>query len=135
MKSSHIAWSALDLWPLIYPKLSKLNLSFRNHIYWIIIKLYDNVSGYNILPKFVNQLITLSIQVIQIDNRHLLSSYMPISLVYFYTGIFCDMDTLVFLQNYFRFCRIIQPQKIQQKTPCLCVALKDVERCSRIWLS
>ena len=33
-------------------------MSFRNHIYWIIIKLYDNVCGCNMLPKFVYQLIT-----------------------------------------------------------------------------
>ena len=82
---------------MIYPKLSKLSLSFRNHIYWIIIKLYDNVCGYNILPKFVNQLIALSIQIIQIDSRHLLSYYMPISLVYYYTGVFCDIWTLLFI--------------------------------------
>jgi len=73
---------------LIYPKLSKLSLSYLYlNIYWIIIKLYDNVSGYNILPKFVNQLIASSIQIIQIDSRHLLSYYMPISLVYYYTGL------------------------------------------------
>jgi len=40
------------------------------------IKLYDNVCGYNILPKFVNQLIASSIQIIQIDCRRLLSYYM-----------------------------------------------------------
>jgi len=28
------------------------------------------VCGYNILPKFVNQLIASSIQIIQIDSRH-----------------------------------------------------------------
>ena len=72
---------------------------FRNYIYWIIIKLYDNVCGYNILPKFVNQLITWSIQIIQIDGRHLLSYYMPISLVYYYTGVFCDIWTLFFLSS------------------------------------
>jgi len=59
-------------------------MSFRNHIYWIIFKLYDNVCGYNILPKFINQLIASSIQIIQIDSRHLLSYFMPISLVYYY---------------------------------------------------
>ena len=89
---NHIAWSAQELWTLIYPKLSKLSLSYLYlNIYWIIIKLYDNVSGYSILPKFVNQLITSSIQIIQIDSRHLLSYYMPISLVYYYTGVFCDI--------------------------------------------
>jgi len=31
---------------------------------------YDNVCGYNILPKFVNQLIASSLQIIQIDSRH-----------------------------------------------------------------
>ena len=74
--------------------LSK-SLSFRNHIYWIIIKLYDNVFGYNILPKLVNQLIASSIQIIQIDIRHLVSYYMPISLVYYYMGVFCDIWTRV----------------------------------------
>ena len=54
------------------------------------------VCGYNILPKFVNQLIALRIQIIQIDSRHLLSYYMPISLVYYYTGVFCDIWTLLF---------------------------------------
>ena len=43
------------------------------------------ICGYNILPKFVNQLIASSIQI---DSRHLLSYYMPILLVYYYTGIF-----------------------------------------------
>ena len=76
--------------------LSK-SLSFRNHIYWIIIKLYDNVFGYNILPKLVNQLIASSIQIIQIDIRHLVSYYMPISLVYYYMGVFCDIWTLLLL--------------------------------------
>jgi len=56
-----------------------------------MIKLYDNVCGYNILPEFVNQLIASSIQIIQIDSRHLLSYYMPISLLYYYTGVFCDI--------------------------------------------
>jgi len=50
---------------------------------------------YNILPKFVNS----SIQIIQIDSRHLLSyyMYMPISLVYnmYYTGVFCDIWILL----------------------------------------
>ena len=54
------------------------------------------VCGYNILPKFVNQLIASNIQIIQIDSRHLLSYYMPISLVYYYTGVFCDIWTLLF---------------------------------------
>jgi len=75
--------------------MCKLSLSFRNHIYWTIIKLYDNVCGYNILPKFVNQLIASSIQIIQIDSRHLLSYYKPISLVYYYMGVFCDIWTLL----------------------------------------
>ena len=44
------------------------------------------VRGYNILPKFVNQLIASSIQIIQIDS--LRSYYMPMSLVYYYTGYF-----------------------------------------------
>ena len=72
----------LEIMAMIYPKLSKLSLSFRNHIFLIIIKLFDNVCGYIIVPKFVNQLIASSIQIIQIDSRHLLSYYMPISLVY-----------------------------------------------------
>jgi len=57
---------------------------------------YDNVCGYNILPKFVNQLIASSIQIIQIYSRHLLSYYMPISLVYYYTGVFhlCTTSTI-----------------------------------------
>ena len=97
--TSQIPISTLELWPLIYPKLSKLSLSFRNHIYWIIIKFYDNVCGYNILPKFVNS----SIQIIQIDSRHLLSYYMPISLVYYYTGLFCGIWTLLFLHHVFVF--------------------------------
>ena len=50
---------------------------------------------YNILPKFVNQLIASSIQIIQIDSRHLLSYYKPISLVYYYMGVFCDIWTLL----------------------------------------
>jgi len=54
------------------------------------------VCGYNILPKFVNQLIASSIQIIQIDSRHLLSYYMPILLVYYYMGVFCDIWTLLF---------------------------------------
>ena len=54
------------------------------------------VCGYNILPKFVNQLIASSIQITQIDSRHLLSYYMPILLVYYYTGVFCDIWTLLF---------------------------------------
>ena len=83
---------------MIYPKLSKLSLSFRNHIYWIIIKLYDNVCGYNILPKFVNQLIASSIQI---DSRHLLSYYMPISLVYYYTGVFCDTLVIIDVSHTF----------------------------------
>ena len=58
--------------------------------------MYDNVCGYNILPNFVNQLIASSIQIIQIDSRHLLSYFMPISLVYYYTGIFCDIWKLLF---------------------------------------
>jgi len=37
------------------------------------------VCGYNILPKFVNQLIASSIQIIQIDSRHVLSYYMAMS--------------------------------------------------------
>jgi len=44
---------------------------------------------------FVNQLIASSMQIIQIDSRHLLSCYMPISLVYYYTGVFCDIWTLL----------------------------------------
>jgi len=72
-------------------------MSFRNHIYWIIIKLYDSVCGYNILPKIVNQLFASSIQIIQIDSRLLLSYYMPILHVYYYTGIFCDIWTLLLL--------------------------------------
>ena len=45
--TSHIPGKTLELWPLNQPKLlSKLSLFFRNHIYWIIIKLYDNVCGY-----------------------------------------------------------------------------------------
>ena len=54
-------------------------------------------SYYNILPKFVNQLITSSIQIIQIDSRPLLSYYKPISLVYYYTGVFCDIWTLLLI--------------------------------------
>ena len=61
------------------------------------------VCGYNILPKFVNQLFASSIQIIQIDSRHLLSYYMPISLVYYYMGIFCDIWTLLFSLRYFSF--------------------------------
>jgi len=65
------------------------------HLVCSITQIIFIVRGYNILPKFVNQLIASSIQVIQIDSRHLLSYYMPISLVYYYTGVFCDMDNLV----------------------------------------
>jgi len=46
------------------------------------------VRWYNILAKFINQPIASSIQIIQIDSRHLLSYYMPISLVYYYTAYF-----------------------------------------------
>ena len=53
------------------------------------------VCGYNNLPKFVNQLIASSIQIIQIDSRHLISYYRPIPLVYYYTGEFCDIWTLL----------------------------------------
>jgi len=38
--TSQIPRSTLELWPLIYPKLSKLSLSFRNHIYWIIMTMF-----------------------------------------------------------------------------------------------
>ena len=62
----------------------------------LVLKLYDNVCGYNILPKFVKQLIASSTQIIQIDSRHLLFYYMPISLVYYYTGVLCDIWTLLF---------------------------------------
>ena len=54
----------------------------------IITQIVFIVCGYNILPKFVNQLIASSKQIIQIDSRHLLSYYMPISLVYYYTEYF-----------------------------------------------
>ena len=84
----HFGVMALEL-----PKIVKIKqMSFNNHthIYWIIIKLYDNVCGYNILPKFVNQLIASSIPIIQIDSRHLLSYYMQIS-----TVVFCDIWTLL----------------------------------------
>ena len=40
---------------------------------------------------FVNQLIASSIHIIQIDSKHMLSYHMPISLVYYYTGVFCDI--------------------------------------------
>jgi len=53
------------------------------------------VCGYDISPKFVNQLIASNIHIIQIDSRHLLSYYMPIPLVYYYTGVFCDIWTLL----------------------------------------
>ena len=61
------------------------------------------ICGYNILPKFVNQLIASSLQIFQIDSRHLLSYYMSISLVYYYTGVFCDIWTLfvLILKNLF----------------------------------
>jgi len=61
----------------------------------IITQIVFIVRGYNILPKFVIQLIPSSIQIIQIDSRHLLSYYMPISLVYYYTGVICDIWTLL----------------------------------------
>ena len=35
-----------------------------------ITQIFFSVCGYNILPKFVNQLIASSIQIIQIDSRH-----------------------------------------------------------------
>jgi len=54
------------------------------------------------LPKFVNQLIASSIQIIQIDSRHLLSYYMPISLVYYYTGVLCDIWPLLYQVRYQR---------------------------------
>jgi len=60
-----------------------------------ITQIVFNVRGYNIL---YNQLIASSIQIIQIDSRHLLSYYMPISLVYYYTGVFCDIWTLLFIR-------------------------------------
>ena len=62
-----------------------------------ITQIVFTVCGYNILLKFVNQLIASSIQIIQIDSRHLLSYYMPNSLVYYYTGVFCDIWTLLFI--------------------------------------
>ena len=82
---------------------------FFNIFQWIIIKLGGNVCllnplakfnnqpvcGYNVLPKFVNQLIASSTQIIQIDSRHLLFYYRPISLVYYYTGVFCDIWVLL----------------------------------------
>ena len=90
--TGQIPWSTSELWSLIYPSV-QIKLVLKNHIYWIIIKLYDNVCGYHILPKFVNRQIASSIQIIQIDSRHLLSYYMPISLVY--RRILWHMDTLV----------------------------------------
>ena len=62
-----------------------------------------HVCGYDILPKYVNQLIASSIQIIQIDSRHLFSYYMPISLVY-YSGLFCDIWTLLFELYILIFC-------------------------------
>jgi len=77
-----------------------VNSNFKNfNLVRSITQIVFIVRGYNILPKFVNQLIASSIQIIQIDSRHLLSYYMPIALVYYYTGVFCDIWTLLLFLN------------------------------------
>jgi len=81
---------ALELTQIL--NISTFNISIT-HIVFI-------VCGYNILPKFVNQLIASRIQIIQIDSRHLFSSYMPISFVYYYMGVFCDIWTLLFFLDF-----------------------------------
>ena len=44
---------------------------------------------------YYKKYLPIFIQIIQIDSRHLLPYYMPISLVYYYTGVFCDIWTLL----------------------------------------
>ena len=83
-----IPWSSLELWPLSLLKFKTFQ-PFPSISQTVFI-----VCGYNILPKFVNQLIASSI--IQFDSRHLLSYYIQISLVYYYAGVFCDIWTLLF---------------------------------------
>ena len=63
--------------------LELTQIKIKINLVRLITQIVFIVRGYNILPKFVNCLITSSIQIIQIDSRHLLSYYMPISLVYY----------------------------------------------------
>ena len=90
--------------PMKFSGVMALELNFKIfNLVRLITQIVFIVRGYNILPKFVNCLITSSIQIIQIDSRHLLSYYMPISLVYYYAGIFCDIWTLLSGIKYFLF--------------------------------
>ena len=70
------------------------------------------VRGNNILPKFVNQLIASSIQIVQIDSRHLLSYYICICQFHLCTTIqaFFVTWTLLFgfLSYYFNIINLMK---------------------------
>ena len=83
--------------PMKFSGVMALELNFKIfNLVRLITQIVFIVCGYNILPKFIKQIIASSIQIIQIDSRHLLSYYMAISLVYYYTGVFYDIWTLLF---------------------------------------